>query len=406
MLLTHESQALIASLAEVCIETIMLACSMGTVIIITNSVPGWVDQSSQLFMPQMTEFMKKFNIIARPMRAPLTFKTSAFQREFRTFKNLISICDGNAERTASLRLQSAPDLVMCSLGGMDAKESSVRHVKSVKLMEMPTCQQLHMQQEMLQQRLADIVGFRGHLDLKSRFSGTSLGAMQMTAKAGSCNLVHFSKPCGGSSGMGMAWPSDEKSAGSRAKTAGLTSPVGSIADRGLHSSPSSPGLSRPSGRQLPLLGGLGGMTSGKTSGESSEVPGSAAILDRFRAEERSERSSSEPDGGTAAADTLMQAIGGNSADKVDASESDMKRSSSVADARTDADGNDKDGRRRSSTPLLAGGGLWKVQSMERGSRSHSGAGKKTRPVLPTNLGARSSGAAWRENSAPVSLRPF
>lgn len=442
MLLTHESQALIANLAEVCIQTLMMACSMGTVIIITNSVPGWVDQSSQLFMPQMTEFMKRFNIIARPMRAPLTFKTSAFQREFRTFRNLISIGDGNAERTASLRLQTAPDLVcMSSLSGKDAKEAP-RNVKSVKLIEMPTCQQLHAQQEMLQQRLADIVGFRGHLDLKSRFSSGSLGLIQTMNKVGSCNLVHFAKPSvglamgGGGMGGFAAWSAQEGQekptapGGPRAKTPALAGPggtgsVASLPERagpGLHPSPSTPGLARPSGRQLPLLGGLGGASSGKST------PEPCGILERLGGDERGDRLSvsaggvQEMDGGTAAADSLLQAMGGmGSASAVDmaeeSSETGMQRSASAAEERLDGTHGSSTGsmdvRKNTSTPLLTGNGLWKVQSLGERGQPRAGAvgiAKKRPSVLPLSpslaAGARSPGAGWRENSAPAALRSF
>lgn len=426
--LTHESKALMDRLAVVVTETLLLAVRLGTVILVTNSVPGWVDQSCSLFMPQIADLMKRFPIVARPMRAPLTFKTSAMQREFRNYRNMVSVGDGNAERTASLRLQMAPDMVM---GNQD-----IRSVKSVKLIELPSCQQLHAEHDMLQQRLVDIVGFRGHLDLKSRFPPTNLGLPQNANKVGACSLVHFARPFGASPSMGggaTAWPAPEET-----KMTGVLSlrtisptlrpeetPRPAAENRGnsLVGSPAPMGA-RPKGpRELPSLGGLGGGASGKNTPE----PGDSAILDWLRAEERAEHAGtpSEMDGGTQASESMFKAakaMGGTAStvDTVDGDADDQRSPSKTGkmeadcDARPEPRGNSSggDGGKRSNTPLLAGGNHWKVQNsakvqnMERGSPSRSsytgaGIGKK-RPILPTGL--RSAGAVWRENSAPAATR--
>ncbi|OLP78966.1 Pentatricopeptide repeat-containing protein, chloroplastic [Symbiodinium microadriaticum] len=107
--------------------------------------------------------IRSYPIYAKPMHAPLTFKITTFRRECKKFSNLISIGDGDAERAASLRLQ-APSERRGPLG-----EESRQRVKSVKLVELPTCQQLIVQHEMLQVRLPDVTAFHGSLDLKSRF---------------------------------------------------------------------------------------------------------------------------------------------------------------------------------------------------------------------------------------------
>ncbi|CAK9115246.1 unnamed protein product [Durusdinium trenchii] len=97
--------------------------------------------------------------------------------------NLISIGDGDAERAASLRLQ-APERK-----GSFGEER--QRVKSVKLIELPTCQQLIVQHEMLQVRLPDVTAFLGCLDLKSRFPSSS-----SPGKAAGPTLVHFGRPTG------------------------------------------------------------------------------------------------------------------------------------------------------------------------------------------------------------------
>jgi len=394
--LSHESQAMMNSLAAISAETLTMAGYLGTVVIVTNSVPGWVDQSCQLFMPQLAAQMRALQIIARPMRAPLTFKTSAFQREFRQYRNLISIGDGNAERTASLRLQMAPDLAGGGLGS-DLKDLP-RSVKSVKLIELPACQQLVAEHEMLHQRLADIVGFRGHLDLKARFPpGSAVG------KVGACSLVHFARPISGtnpSNGSNNSWPSQDDNS----RMQGLLSLRTIRPEHRANEGSTSP-VTR---RQLPLLGG-----GSKQDFEGSPLQ-SSALVDRLGSSTTSVTGVDRLDGGTEASNMLSQAFrdpgSGGAADGGEPSEPEAGRSSSVADDRSESrlgrESPERNLTDRSATPLLSGG-LWKVQGMDgSGKRSpYSGIGKK-RPVLASGIGARGSGAVWRENSAPAATRGF
>eukprot|EP00438_Fugacium_kawagutii_P030902 Skav215855 [mRNA] locus=scaffold1630:262515:268058:- [translate_table: standard] len=53
--LRPEVQRQLASLSSAAAQTLQLAASLGTVVIITNSAPGWVDQSCQIFMPQILQ---------------------------------------------------------------------------------------------------------------------------------------------------------------------------------------------------------------------------------------------------------------------------------------------------------------------------------------------------------------
>jgi len=189
--LRTDLQRQITALVSASATTLQLARQLGTVIFITNSAPGWMDQSCQLFMPTLHPEIRSTPISAKPMNAPITFKIAAFRREVRQYTNIISIGDGDAERTASLRL-SAPH--PCA---SDQKLGS-RRIKSLKLVDLPTCQQLISQHEMLQIRLADVVAFQGSLDLKSRFSscpgilGSPTGAIGH--KVATCALVHFARP--------------------------------------------------------------------------------------------------------------------------------------------------------------------------------------------------------------------
>ncbi|CAJ1376954.1 unnamed protein product [Effrenium voratum] len=119
--LRPEVQRQLASLCSAVVQTLQLAASLGSVIIITNSAPGWVDQSCQIFMPQILPQVRSYPIFAKPLHAPLTFKITTFRRECKKWTNLISIGDGDAERAASLRLQAR------AFGAMSSQFLLARH---------------------------------------------------------------------------------------------------------------------------------------------------------------------------------------------------------------------------------------------------------------------------------------
>mmetsp|Transcript_8584 Transcript_8584/g.15384 ORF Transcript_8584/g.15384 Transcript_8584/m.15384 type:complete len:420 (-) Transcript_8584:91-1350(-) len=201
--LRPEVQRQLCNLAAVCAQTLTLAEALGTVVIITNSAPGWLDQSCMLFLPQLVQQVRGYKVFAKPMQSPSSFKVSTFQRECRYYKNVISLGDGDSERAASLRLQaSSTDKSQIGQKAADL----ARHVKSVKLVEVPTCQQLMAEHEMLQSRLPDIAAYPGHLDLKARLPLTSTGAHSTVSFSG-CSLVHFSKPATRSTTPAWSGPS-------------------------------------------------------------------------------------------------------------------------------------------------------------------------------------------------------
>lgn len=266
--LRPEVQRQIASLSSVAAQTLNLATSLGTVVIITNSAPGWVAQSCQLFMPQMLQQVRSYQTFAKPMHAPITFKINSFRRECRQFKNVISVGDGDAERIASLRL-NGPE----QRKGPDAE--APRHVKSVKLIELPTCQQLASQLEMLQVRLTDVVAFQGSLDLKSRFQtpGSALAA-----KAGACTLVHFTRPLGGPSVAAprAASRQADESAKVQGRMALRSMPLPRSGQRGEATPPPGgqlPPLAPPHGpgTATPPAGGLEAASLGASAGDASDT---------------------------------------------------------------------------------------------------------------------------------------
>lgn len=268
-----EVQRQLSNLATVCAQTISMATQLAKVVIITNSAPGWVDQSCHLFMPWLSNLVRSFQIFAKPMNAPLTFKTSTFRRECKVYRNVVSVGDGEAERAASLRLQ-APSNRKCITGlGGDFGDSVPSRVKSVKLMDLPTCTQLISQHEMLQARLADVVAFEGSMDLKSRFAASGFGGSPAMPPGRSstqtaCQLVHLGRPT--------------KDTSVRESSAPITRPPPMIdegaaarlqAERGAFTprfEGSSPLRERPSPVQLPVLGGLGGSREGVSGDRAAE----------------------------------------------------------------------------------------------------------------------------------------
>mmetsp|Transcript_32019 Transcript_32019/g.73112 ORF Transcript_32019/g.73112 Transcript_32019/m.73112 type:complete len:430 (-) Transcript_32019:115-1404(-) len=201
--LRPEVQRQLCNLAAVCAQTLTLAEALGTVVIITNSAPGWLDQSCMLFLPQLVQKVRGYKVFAKPMQSPPSFKVSTFQRECRSYKNVISLGDGDSERAASLRLQATP-IDKTQIG--QKPSDLARHVKSVKLVDVPTCQQLMAEHEMLQSRLPDIAAYPGHLDLKARLPLASSGA-HGTASFSGCSLVHFTKPATRSTTPAWSGPS-------------------------------------------------------------------------------------------------------------------------------------------------------------------------------------------------------
>ncbi|CAK0845182.1 unnamed protein product [Prorocentrum cordatum] len=188
-------QHVLAALCSAAGETLRLAETLGKVIFITNSAPGWVDQSCQHFMPQLLQQMRGYDIYARPTSVPIDFKVCAFQRECKSYRNVISVGDGDAERAASLRLKAAIERKV-AFGG---NGQSSRLIKSVKLLDFPAGQHLIDQHAMLQAELAEVVTANSSLDLRVCCSGAggprSPRARGRERRAGAgCRLVAFAAP--------------------------------------------------------------------------------------------------------------------------------------------------------------------------------------------------------------------
>lgn len=401
--LKPEVQRQIAGLCVVAAQTLTFAMTLGTVIIITNSAPGWVDQSCQLFMPQILQQVRLYPIFAKPMHAPLTFKINAFRKECRNYRNLISVGDGDAERVASLRLQASgpPD----GRGGrLGEGNEPPKKVKSVKLIDLPTCQQLIQEHEMLQVRLADVVAYQGSLDLKSRFPVHGHGSpgsptAAAAGKAGGCTLVHFSRPQVAAPMQAALMPARAPSAAAPSQQLiedGATSAGGRM-QASLRSLPPHRGQLPPlGGRPLPLdVDAIGGGrsragTDGGFAGLGSQGgAGGAASGAPTAADERG-----GGEGGGDPGDRAAQAAEAPAADVTVAPDAGGEMLVATSPSR--------------SSP----GSLWKVQGVGERERAMStgrplyGSPGKKRSMMVPGFAARGAGAVWREQSAPAGARGF
>jgi len=159
-----------AELISVELESLLLSArELGRVFIVTNGTDGWVEMSCNLFMPKLLPLVTSFPIISAQDRykayytSPVDWKRMTFRdildasaRPGRKLRNLISIGDGMAEYIASQSLKEYSD--------RDAMIPNI--IKSVKLQESPTPEQLAEELRMLGQMFPKLVHHSTDADLK------------------------------------------------------------------------------------------------------------------------------------------------------------------------------------------------------------------------------------------------
>jgi hypothetical protein len=134
-----------------------------TVHIVTNAERGWVEQSAQLFIPLALPVLNRCTIIS----ARSTFETNYGDRplawKYHTFRsclahmlpthrarNVMSFGDSNVEREA---IRAA------------TRDHPTTQCKSVKFSELPSCEELVRQQELVRNCFQYIFSHANHLDL-------------------------------------------------------------------------------------------------------------------------------------------------------------------------------------------------------------------------------------------------
>jgi hypothetical protein len=143
------------------------AKALGTVVIITNAMHGWVETCCRSFAPDLEYELEDVRIIyARPdadadgriQMPPSTWKRHAFEEEVNRFRlnsrqrclNLVSVGDSLYERDALLRA--------------NFRDGSCFR-KSVKLMEYPSATRLVQQLRFVSEHMHELALHPGDLDL-------------------------------------------------------------------------------------------------------------------------------------------------------------------------------------------------------------------------------------------------
>jgi hypothetical protein len=149
-------------------QTLMEARHHGQVIILTNAETGWIELTSQKFMPRLSDLLDSFPLFsARSTYEPLGI-SSPFQWKLRAFENVI--CDHYSMMdSGTIRRKN-----VLSFGDSIHERDAAHQVcaklartvcKSVKFMERPDVAQLGKQHALIRDCFAQIVAHNGTLDL-------------------------------------------------------------------------------------------------------------------------------------------------------------------------------------------------------------------------------------------------
>lgn len=168
-------------------ETLELAQTLGTVIIVTNAENGWVELTTQRFFTGLAEELENIEVISARSKHEPTGISSPLEWKLRTFQevidkkleemketiptpsgevtipsdkklNVISIGDSTHEREAILKVTEGMSQVLC---------------KSLKLMERPDLDQMTRQHGIIRSCLENITRHDEPMDLCIQVSHTS-----------------------------------------------------------------------------------------------------------------------------------------------------------------------------------------------------------------------------------------
>jgi len=154
------------------------AAQLGRVVIVTNGTQGWVEGSCEWFMPKLVPLISQLTVISAQERYGDMFSSKPIEWKRRTFRdvldaetrplgrirNLISIGDGLAEQMAAHAMRAYPDTLF---------NNPVNVVKVIKLLELPSVENLVQQQLALHDMLKAIVNHPTSLDMTAQLSYVS-----------------------------------------------------------------------------------------------------------------------------------------------------------------------------------------------------------------------------------------
>jgi len=150
-------------------ETLRVAKTLGTVVLVTNAERGWIELSCLKFLPMLSPMLESIKLMSarttyetKQRPSPLDWKVCAFQSETRRIfgekalndpavkKNVLSLGDGCHEREALMRTTAS--LPNC-------------RAKSLKFVERPDIDQICKQHTLVNSCFSRIVHHDGNLDL-------------------------------------------------------------------------------------------------------------------------------------------------------------------------------------------------------------------------------------------------
>lgn len=176
-----------ANLEEAALAVLKVAAEYGSVIVITNAESGWVEHSSERFMPRLHEYLQGLRVVSARSTyekyypaAPLCWKAAAFAHEanqiFGADSAPPSPSDSPRASSGVGARGAGAERTIISIGDSNEERIAVKIAakqlgaiaKSVKLLELPDPGQLTTQLSALVERLDAVVrSANGDLDLIS-----------------------------------------------------------------------------------------------------------------------------------------------------------------------------------------------------------------------------------------------
>ena len=159
-------QRLLDEYADVVETSLLQARELGHVVILTNAETGWIELTSQKFMPRLSELLESFPLVsARSTYEPLGI-SSPFQWKLRAFESVINEHYDRVRSFSCRNVLSFGD----SIHERDAAHQVCANLpqsvcKSIKFMERPDVAQLTKQHSLIRDCFEQIVHHQGTLDL-------------------------------------------------------------------------------------------------------------------------------------------------------------------------------------------------------------------------------------------------
>jgi hypothetical protein len=158
----------IAKLEQAVLEVLRAAMCLGTVVIVTNADVRWVWHSARLLLPAVVPILQGLQLVSAKQAYEHLFPTDYYSWKTHAFQdvlqdespheevvNLISIGDSLAEINAA------------EIAVQDRFDDSV--VKTVKLKDRPTTQEIVAQLEVVAASISGLVGYRSSISYEMGF---------------------------------------------------------------------------------------------------------------------------------------------------------------------------------------------------------------------------------------------